>query len=176
VRVIAYADPHEVKYINEELTSKNTWWVGLGCKNLTPPQIPFIIGDTTEIVLFGSCGLLQNWDKGKLISPRRWYNENDYYVGTDSLIEGVSWWGVGVTVEEPCRDRKKILSKHPEAVAVDMESYVLGSWCATRGIKFQSVKYAIDLCGRFYPPIINKVWKVYQHKLMQRMFLEIINH
>ena len=206
MRLIAYANKSEVEHIKDEL--EHTWWIGFKGENITPPQIPFIIGDTTEIILFGSCGLLQRKDQGMcymcldyyngltddicrrcefrirndmLLSPRSWYKD-EYFngqilgirLGTDPLVKGLAWWGTGVTVDESCRDRKKLLEQHPEAIVVDQESYILGEWCATRGIKFQSVRYITDKCKRIYPRGINYFWKRRQHKKMQRRFLEVI--
>ena len=80
----------------------------------------------------------------------------------------------GVTIDYSCRDRKGLLMKFPDALIVDQESYILGKWCRDRGIRFQSVKYVTDKCGRIYPPIWNKIWKKRQHKRMQLKFLEVL--
>ena len=190
MRIIAFANYKEVEYLRFQADRPPLIGVGYQCKNWLG-YLPYTI---TEIILFGSCGLLQRfhrdacvyciWGEEKqcskcpykianddFISPETWIM-NDRMIKADQII--MPTWGNGVTIDYSCRDRNKILWEHPEAICVDQESFILAQWCKERGIKFQSVRYIIDKCGRMYPPVVNHFWRKRQHKKMQEAFLGLI--
>ena len=200
MKLICYANWHEVEHIRNELVGgyQAIWDVGFQCKKIM--QRGNLLGGflvdkepVDEIILFGSCGMLQNkkiyyscngdtgWEKviklDRLIAPRKWLpsEELQYPIETDRILD-VPQCDLGLTVDYSVRktEKRRLVKQFPDALIVDQESYILGKWCADRHIRFQSVKYVIDKCGRIYPPVWNKIWKRRQHKKMQEKFLERI--
>ena len=194
MKLIAYANWHEVEHIYDDISSIVS--IGFRCKNIDALQFwTSFKPNFDEIILFGSCGMLQNkkilyscnGDIGsekvikldRLIAPKRWLMDDiemeDKAIEVDRILD-VPQCDAGITLDSSVRKKEKanLIEIYPDVLIVDQESYILGKWCQDWGIKFQSVRYVIDKCGRIYPPVWNKIWKKRQHRKMQLKFLEVL--
>jgi hypothetical protein len=172
--LLLYADNSEVK----QMDYKYMWCIGLGAKRL--PMFEESIKDFAGVVLFGSCGLLKEYYKGKydrFIVPDKWISDAGDIIKTDDLLK-LTRMGTGLTWPGSVRSKhltEYVKTTYPEAMCVDQESFIVAKYCQERQIPFISVRYVIDRCNRkVMLPAFNYFWRRNQHKRMQRKFNELI--
>ena len=144
--ILLYANPHEVEFVDYP----NKFEIGTLAWKLKEPGIAEYLKSQKEIILFGSSGYAGNdrIDYGKLIEIR-----NPVYVPCH--------------VGEEERYHYNSINYH----YVDMESYQVHKFCKEHGIKFRSIRYVIDRCGRRCVMWgFNHFWRKWQHWKMQTNF------
>ena len=142
------ANEHEVEYVNY----KPKYWIGMRAKYLKYCELR--IKNSDLVILFGSSGWL---------GPKRKWNE---------LIE----------LEDPrfvpfAIRRRDWCShfRHKNYMLVDMESWQVWNMCKKYNIPFKSIRYIIDRGDKKVMPWgINRFWKKYQHKRMQKQFTKYL--
>lgn len=158
--VLAYAHEHEVRHIN---------YLHKYHKDE--------ISQCDGVILFGTCGVIQDVPIDRLIAPVYWEIFGPKRVGCNL---GIDCWRVlvGFTSSFSIHKKKQVeyIANKYCAKIVDMESYWVGLDCQRRKIPFVSVRYVIDRCHKKIKPFgINYFWRIFQHKRMQQKMEVLIN-